>query len=266
MSALDRFVNATHATVYKSGAAQLIRETIGVEPRDQTFLIHVARWSDGGEIAEQNWYVYHSGQWTDGQFTTQKRIYGRNQVWFLYLQLNSRSNGNITYSIQTQKKALAVFTHLQQAAGLFGVNIALPAMAPGEARNVWNAELVNIPYVPSNVVITPQFSGGAAGTFDDEGLSWVDFSAAVPVSKTNAPEMFAVADLYFRPVDIKGLGFGSWPHAVEGVRVGSRPLKNILVGVGWGPMYAGVVMGGGTRTFSFGVNISISAAVSGLKK
>jgi hypothetical protein len=31
-------------------------------------------------------------------------------------------------------------------------------------------------------------------------------------------------------------------------------------------MYAGVVMGGGTHTFSVGMNISISAAASALKK
>jgi hypothetical protein len=200
--------------------------------------------------------VFHSGRWSDAQFASANRIYGRGQVWFLYVQLNARPRGNTTYVIETKKKAPAYFDHLQQAAALFGVSLT---DSVGEAQNRWNAKLLTIPYVPSDVVITPSFGGGA--TFDDEGLSWLDFSAAVPMTKAGSPGMFGVVDLYFRPTDIKGLGFGSWPHAVEGVWAGSQPLKRILVGVGWGAMYGGVVMGGGTYTFSFGVNISARAAL-----
>jgi hypothetical protein len=257
-SNLNQFVDVANAVVYKSGAAQLIRETIGVEPRDLTFVIHVGRWSDGGEIVKQNWYVYRAGAWTDAQFATAKLIYGSKQVWFLYIQLNTHSV-NTTYVIETKKKAAAYFDHAQTAAGMFGVSLT-PMV--GEARNVWNAKLVDIPYVPSDVAITPPVGGSM--TFDNEGLSWIDFSAAVPVKQTG---VFAVVDLYFRPVDIKSaMGFGNWPHVLGGARVGSQPLKNILAGIGWGPMYAGVVMGGGTYTFSVGMNISISAAASALKK
>ncbi len=262
VDSLNQFVDVTNAAVYKSGAAQLIRETIGIPPGDLTFLIHVVRWSDGAEIVKQNWYVFHSGVWTDAQFGTANRIYGRRQVWFLYLQLNARSGANTTYTIETKKKAPAYFDHLQSAAALFGVNLT---DAAGEAQNIWNARLISIPYVPSEVVITPKF-GGAAATFDNEGLSWFDFSAAIPVTKTNSAGMFGVADLYFHPTDITGMGFGNWPHAVEGVWVGSQPLKHILLGVGWGPMYGGVVVGDGSYKFSFGVNISASAALAALTK
>jgi hypothetical protein len=263
VSSLNQMVDTANAAVYKNGAAQLIRETIGIEPRDLTFLIHVVRWSDGGEIVKQNWYVYHSGPWTDAQFSGSNRIYGRGQVWLLYVQLNAHSAANTTYTIETKKKAPAYFDHLQSAVGSFGINLMASA---AEAQNIWNARLLTIPYQPSDVVITPGFGGGTAATFDDEGLSWFDFSAAVPVTKTGSLGMFGMVDLYFRPTDIKGLGFGSWPHAVEGVWVGSQPLKHILLGVGWGPMYGGVVMGNGTYTFSFGANISASAALSALKK
>ena len=256
MSALNQFVDVTNAAVYKSGAAQLIRETIGIEPRDLTFLIHVARWSESGEIVRQNWYVFHSGEWSDAQFSSANRIYGRKQVWFLYIQINARSGANTTYVIQTKKKSPLYFDHLQSAAALFGVNLT---PAAGETQNIWNAKLLTIPYLPSDVAITPSFGGGA--TFDDEGLSWFDFSAAVPLTKTSSAGMFGAVDLYFRPTDIKGLGFGNWPHAVEGVWVGNQPLKHILLGVGWGPMYGGVVMGSGSYAFSFGVNISASAAL-----
>jgi hypothetical protein len=260
VSNLNQSLDAANAAVYKSGAAQLIRETIGIEPRNLTFVIHVTRWSDEGEIVKQNWYVYQAGPWSDAQFATGNRIYGRTQVWLLYIQLNARSNTGATYTIQTTKKAAAYFSHLQ-AAGLFGVSVTPTA---GETRNVWNARLVDIPYIPSNVVITAA-SGGAA-TFDDEGLSRIDFSAAVPVTKTSAG-MFGLTDLYFRPVDASStMGFGSLPHLVGGARVGSQPLKNILVGVGWGSMYGGVVLGGGNYTFSFGANISVSAALAALKQ
>jgi hypothetical protein len=248
---LDKLVDVANAAVYKSEAADLIRQTVGIEPRDLTFVIHVVRWSDSGEIVKQNWFVYRSGVWTDAQFATGKRIYGKSQIWFLYLQFNARSNTNTTYVFQTRKKAPAFFTHLETAAGLFGVSLPMA----GEAHNIWNARLVNIPYVPSDVVIN-------GVTFDNEGLSWIDFSAAVPVTKTSTPSMFAVVDLYLKPADIKStMGFDSWPHLVEGVRVGSQPLKNILLGVGWGPVYGGVVVGSGSYSFSFGLNISASAAL-----
>jgi hypothetical protein len=250
---LDHFADASNATVYKSGAAQLIRETIGIEPRDLTFVIHVARYGDDGTIAKQNWYIYHSGLWTDAQFSSQRRIYGRKQIWLLYLQFNARPNSNTTYVIETKKKSAAAFDHAQQVMSLFGVNLT-PAVA--QPRNVWNAKLLDIPYVPSDVLIN-----GVA--FDNEGLSWIDFSAAVPAKQTAA---YGAVDLYVRPADIKGLGFGTWPHFVEGVRVGNRPLKSILLGAGWGPFYAGVVMGNGTRSLSYGVNISTSAITSSVKK
>jgi hypothetical protein len=247
---LDKLVDVANAAVYKSQAADLIRQTIGIEPRDLTFVIHVARWSDSGEIVKQNWFVYRSGAWTDAQFAG-KRIYGKSQIWFLYIQLNARSNTNTTYVFQTRKKAPAFFTHLETAAALFGVSLPMA----GEAHHIWNARLVNIPYVPSDIVIN-------GVTFDNEGLSWIDFSAAVPLTKTSTPSMFAVVDLYLKPADIKStMGFDSWPHLVEGVRVGSQPLKNILVGVGWGPVYGGVVVGSGSYSFSFGLNISASAAL-----
>jgi hypothetical protein len=254
---LNQSVDPANAAVYKNGAAQLIRETIGIEPRNLTYVIHVARWSDEDEIVKQHWYVFQAGAWSDAQFATANRIYGRRQIWFLYIQLNTRSNP--TYTIQTTKKTAAYFEHLQTAAGLFGLSVT-PMV--GEARNVWNAMLVDIPYVPSTIVITAE-AGGAA-TFDDEGLSSIDFSAAVPLKGSG---MFALADLYVPRVDINSaMGFGNWTHLVGGVRVGSQPLKNILVGVGWGPIYGGVAMGNGAYTFSFGVNISASAAVAALKK
>jgi hypothetical protein len=255
---LDKLVDVANAAAYKSGAADLIRQTIGIEPRDLTFMIHVVRWSDGGEVVKQSWFVYRSGQWTDAQFATARRIYGKRQIWFLYIQLNARSSANTTYVFQTRKKAPEYFTHLETAAGLFGVSLPMA----GEAHNIWNARMVNIPYVPSDVTITPQFLGGSPATFDNEGPSWIDFSAAVPVTKTSTPAMFAVVDLYLKPADIKStMGYDSWPHLVEGVRVGSQPLKNILLGVGWGPVYGGVVVGNGNYTFSFGLNISASAAL-----
>lgn len=255
---LDQSVDTANAAVYKSGVPQLIRETIGIVPKDQYFIIYAARWSDGGEIVKQNWYVYHAGAWSDEQFESSKRIYGAAQVWFLYIHLNVRSNPNVAYTIETAKKVPAFFVHARTAAGLFGVTLP----AAGGPHDIWNAKLVSIPYVPSNVTITPRFTGGSAGVFDDEGLSRIDFSAAVPVTKLSSQGVFAVADWYTRPVDIKSAqGFSGWPHLLGGVRIGNQPLKNILVGVGWGPMYGGVAIGGGSYAYSFGVNLSVGAVV-----
>lgn len=263
LNALDKLVDVQNAAVYKNGAAELIRETIGIEPLNLTFVIHVVRWSDGGEIVKQNWYVFRNGQWTDAQFSASKRIYGAKQFWLLYLQFNSRSNGDTTYVLQTSKKSPAYVDHAQSEAGLFGVT--LPQL--GEPLNIWNARLVTVPYVPSNVVITPKFGGAQAAAFDNEGLSWVDFSAAIPMTKNDSVGLYALADLYFKPVDIKStMGFTGLPHFVGGAWVGNQPLKHLLLGLGWGPVYGGVTLGGGTYTYSFGVNISASAALEAFKK
>jgi hypothetical protein len=257
VSNLDQFVDTANAAVYKSGVPQLLRETLGIVPRDQYFVIYIARWSDGGEIVKQNWYVYHAGVWSDAQFATSKRIYGSAQVWFLYIQLNVRSNANVSYTIETTKKAPAFFVHAQTAASLLGVT--LPAAA-GEPHNAWNAKLLTIPYTPSNVTVAPKFPGASAAVFDDEGLSRFDLSAAVPVTRLSSQGVFAIADGYARPVDIKtAQGFTGLPHLLGGVRIGNQPLKNVLVGLGWGPIYGGVVIGGGRYAYSFGVNISIGA-------
>jgi hypothetical protein len=193
----------------------------------------------------------------------QRRIYGQGQVWLLYLHFNARSNANTTYVIEARKKSAAAVDHLQSTVGLFGVSMPMA----GQARNLWNARLMTIPYLPSDVVITPKFGGAAEATFDNEGLSRIDFSAAVPVTKTDSVGVYALANFYIKPVDIKStMGFGGWPHVVEGVWVGNRPLKHILLGIGWGPIYGGVTMGGGTYTYSFGLNISARAALGALKK
>ena len=47
---LSQFLDAANAVVFKNAAPELIRETIGIEPRDLYFVIHVVRFSEGGEI------------------------------------------------------------------------------------------------------------------------------------------------------------------------------------------------------------------------
>ena len=144
----------------------------------------------------------------------------------------------------------------------------------GTPQNVWNAKQVSIPYVPSNVTFTPKFAGGNAATFDNEGLYQIDFSAGVSLNKSEQQQLFGLLDIYFKPIDIKSSGFSPWPHLVMGVRAGNRPLKKILVGLGYGPaiahVYCGVVYDSTTnpphRELSFGLNISIGAALSTVRK
>ncbi len=214
VDSLSQVVDVANAAVYKSGAAQLIRETIGIEPRYFTFVIHVARFSDGAEIVKQNWYVFHSGVWTDAQFATANRIYGRGQVWFLYIQLNARSGGNATYTIQTRKKSPAYFDHLQSAAGLFGVSLAA-----GEPQNIWNAKLLTIPYLPSEVAITPAFGGGM--TFINEGLSWVEFGGDVRGDRSVLPSDGHYGAGIWKLASCGGGSLGGQP-AVETHPAGSR--------------------------------------------
>lgn len=188
---------------------------------DSYFVIHVLRWKDvsvdptdsnkaAPAIDSQRWYVYHNQKlWTDEDFTKAKRIFGKHRVWFLYLHLNkpARLAYSAVYTVQTTQKTPAYLDHLMQLAGLFGMKSVPAGGGAATTITVFGGQEFEIPYVPSDIKFTPQFtlatptpavppakpydfgapgtpvSGLVPETFDNEGKYWIDFSVAVPFNK-----------------------------------------------------------------------------------
>jgi len=188
---------------------------------DSYFVIHMLRWKDAAVDATdsskasptvefQHWYVYHHQKvWSDQDFTTAKRIFGKHRVWFLYVHLNKPTGlaYESIYEVQTVQKIPAYLDHLIQLAGLFGIKA--PAAGGGAGGiNVFGAQEFEIPYVPSDIKFTPQLTlapppppipgapkppsfgtvgsvitGPVGETFDDEGKYLLDFSVGVPITK-----------------------------------------------------------------------------------
>ena len=158
-----------------------------------------------------------------------------------------------------------------------------------------------------------QVSGLNPATFDNEGRYFFDFSIGVPVKKirdvkftstsqdtltatsTEKQNLFAFFNLYPKPIDTKRNMLVRWPHLVTGAKVGSQPLKQLVLAGGWGPVfanfYAGVLfhtrsLPEGTSCgkipssipsgaklqnktcaeFTFGINLPVGALVSATKK
>jgi hypothetical protein len=157
-----------------------------------------------------------------------------------------------------------------------------------------------------------QVSGLEPQTFDNEGRYFFDFSVGVPLTKirdlqftpgrdgleaanVDQQNIFAFFNLYPRPIDVKRNAFIRWPHLVTGTKIGSQPLRKIVIAAGWGPVLANFYVGlllntkllpatsscGGSSDpapagtplrnktcpeFTFGINLPVGAVASALRK
>jgi hypothetical protein len=99
-----------------------------------------------------------------------------------------------------------------------------------------------------------------AKTFDNEGKYHIDFSVAVPITKitelnyvqtsngvapanVNKQKIFALIDIYPVAVDVKNTVLPKFPYFLAGAAIGSQPLKKVLFGIGWGPLFANFYAG-----------------------
>lgn len=158
-----------------------------------------------------------------------------------------------------------------------------------------------------------QVTGLKSETFDNEGRYFFDFSVGVPITKirdvkftstsldrltatkTDQSNLFAFFNLYPVPVDTKRNAVQRWPHLVTGTKIGSQPLKKVVLAGGWGPVMANFYVGvlfntralaeGATcdnptasaaagaklqnktcKEFTFGINLPVGALISAAKK
>jgi len=277
---------------------------------DSYFVIHLLRWKDvavdpadnskaSPTVDTQQWYVYHHQKvWSDQDFSTAKRIFGKHRVWFLYVHLNKPAGLAYTsiYDIQTTQKIPAYLDHLIQLTGLFGIK-APPAGGGGPAIvNVFGGQEFDIPYVPSDIKFTPKLtlttpppavggakpvifgaigsviSGPTAETFDNEGKYLVDFSVGVPISKisqlqyTDTNGTITAAKVDKR--DIYGF-FNLYFKPIDIKGSGFSKLPHLVTGVAiaTNPLkkgFVGLGFGPAITNFYFGATINTDRAPAGL--
>lgn len=250
------------------------------DAKDFYAIIHILKWSsvqnDKQTVVGEHWYVYHpeSQGWTQDQFTDGKRLFGAKSFYLLYVHLNIANTVPYlpVYQLQITK------TIPQNVANLFALlqletsGAAKVAAKPPTYSDSWGGRLINVGQRPSDINVDPRVltdidkpvssstEATAAQTFHNEGKYWWDVSVAVPVKKisqlkfdstnntatpiqTSTQNIFALLDLYPKPVDLSQTSYSFIPHPIAGVSMAQQPLHKILVGGAIGLYYAEVYVG-----------------------
>jgi hypothetical protein len=244
-------------------------------PKDY-IVIHVVTWKDkaaGGapqEVDKENWYVFNQGDgdWDESSFSKNNRIFGRRNVYLLYLYFNYSPSGHtMRYTMDSKSKLPAYLDHFVGLLQLFGMGTAGGGVGRAVEKGFWDSTSFDTFYVPSDLTFTPEIipdTGSTmtltAKTFDNEGRYHTDFSVGVPIrkiselsyvsssgtivpAKVQKQDLLAFFNYYPKAFDIKTSGWDKYPHLLGGVALASQPLKKVIVGVGYGPIYAHVYAG-----------------------
>jgi hypothetical protein len=115
-------------------------------------------------------------------------------------------------------------------------------------------------------------------------LSFDSTGNTVSPASADGRKALALINLHVPAVDVKSPGFTAIPYLVSGVSIQKQPLRQVFLGVGWGPQFANFYIGslwvkqpeagtgpapGGKSShrpqFAFGLNITVSSFTN-LKK
>lgn len=239
-------------------------------PKDY-IVIHVVAWKDGvagstqQEVGKENWYVFNQGDgdWDEAAFSKNNRIFGRRNVYLLYLYFNYSPAGHtMRYTMDSKSKLPAYLDHFVGLLQLFGMGTAAGGAGRSVERGFWDSTSFDTFYVPSDLTFTPEIipdTGNTttltAKTFDNEGRYHTDFSIGVPIrkisefsyvsssgtivpAKVQKQDLLAFFNYYPKAFDIKSSAWDKYPHVLGGVALASQPLKKVIVGMGYGPIYA----------------------------
>jgi len=239
-------------------------------PKDY-IVIHVVTWKDKAAgstqqaVDKENWYVFNQGDgdWDEASFSKNNRIFGRRNVYLLYLYFNYSPGGHtMRYTLDSKSKLPAYLDHFVGLLQLFGMGTAGGGAGRSVEKAFWDSNSFDTFYVPSDLTFTPEIipdTGSTttltAKTFDNEGRYHTDFSVGVPIrkisefsyvsssgtivpAKVQKQDLLAFFNYYPKAFDIKTSAWNKYPHLLGGVALASQPLKKVIVGVGYGPIYA----------------------------
>lgn len=168
-----------------------------------------------------------------------------------------RAYSQMSYRVDVSKKIPAPLTNLLSLLNFAAQSAAAERVAEVERLTLWSGKIIDIPYLPSDLVFRLFSSDGLGNTtemskqtYDDEGRYHWDVSIAFPVNQLKQTEFVAddgkvqarevnrqrilgALNLFPVPVDTKNPEFSWIPHGILGLELSSRPLDRILVGAGF---------------------------------
>ena len=243
-------------------------------------------------VQAQRWIVYsnlsglwHSKRdgWLDEDLRTRNRLFGTNRVYVFYVHINKNNNNDYEplYKVTTTQKIPGNIQHLfallhaysgtvqgvtaERITELARGNPSPDSWVGGGSFDVFTTSDIKIEATArgkdeAGLSSAPETKLADPVTFDNEGLHYVDFSIAVPVTKISQVEIsdvngtatpvsadgtnaFAVVDFYLPPVDVKGKNWIFIPHPLAGIAFAKQPLHKILVAGAFGPQISELYLG-----------------------
>src|SRR4029077_4110482 len=154
-------------------------------PKDY-IVIHVVAWKDkaaGGtqqEVDKENWYVFNEGDGDrdEDAFSKSNRIFGRRNVYLLYIYFNYSPAGHtMRYTMDSKSKTPAYLDHFVGLLKLFGMGVAGGGAGSTVDKSFWDATSFDTFYVTSDLTFTAEIvpeTGSdtttlSSKTFDNEG-------------------------------------------------------------------------------------------------
>lgn len=200
----------------------------------------------------------------------------------------------VTYRVEVTKKLPAPIQNLSALLALAQADAAKRAV---DKVAYYGGREMLISHVPSDVTVRSLLTEGAIPkdtelgkqTFDNEGRYFWDVSVGLPVSKIkelsfdasdgtvrpkeiDRQKLFAMLNIFFKPIDTKGAKPNLFPHLLAGVALSKNPLDRIFVGGGLGlnkvQFFAGVAFNrvATPQTLSTGSSATPSQLEADLKR
>jgi len=172
----------------------------------------------------------------------------------------------VTYRVEVTKKLPAP---IQNLSALLGLAQAAAAKRAVEPIAYYGGREMVISHIPCDVSVRSLLTQGdipkdtelGKQTFDNEGRYFWDISVGLPITKIkelsfdasdgtvrpkeiDRQKLFAMINIFFKPIDTKGVKPNLFPHFLAGVALSKKPLDRIFVGGGLGlnkvQLFAGV--------------------------
>jgi hypothetical protein len=287
------------AALTPTAARELIR-TLAAHS-DDAFIVHVVVWADAlKKIKAQHWYAFDGVDRSNGTFRSAdsrlkaNRLFGRRRFKLLYVHIvqaprPAAAPAQVGYVFTFKKRESPLLANLLTLASIaMPDTFLLVPETPESSIGFYRTADVATDVVPADMTVTLRVGADddqkemGRQTFVNEPRYYMNFSVAVPLTSyrevafdssnpsivpntIERQNIYAVADFYFRAVDLSDTAASWIPHAMFGVPIKSQPLDHLMlggaIGLRWAEPFVGVVFDRATdppsRHVVFGLNVPV---------